>query len=106
MISGMKPESVIVDMAVDSGGNVEGSRLGQEALVHGVRIIGYPSLARRVPVHASQMYASNLYNLIEHYWDREKKELVLDKEDEIVQGCLLTRDGELVNDRLNEAYAS
>ena len=99
-----KPDSVIVDMAVESGGNVEGSRVAQAVLVDGVCIIGYPQLARRVPVHAGQMYAGNLYNLIEQYWNKESKEL--DLEDEIVRGCLLTQGGRLVNERLKEVYES
>ncbi len=104
MVRGMKPDSVIVDMAVESGGNVEGSRVAQAVLVDGVCIIGYPQLARRVPVHAGQMYAGNLYNLIEQYWNKESKEL--DLEDEIVRGCLLTQGGSLVNERLKEVYES
>jgi NAD(P) transhydrogenase subunit alpha len=106
MVKGMKPQSVVVDMAVESGGNVEGSSAGQVTTVDGISIIGYPQLARRVPVHASQMYAANLYNLVEQYWDKENKKLALDFEDEIVKGCLLTREGAVVNERIKEAYAS
>ena len=95
-----------VDMAVESGGNVVGSELGVVVNKSGVKIIGYPQLARRVPQHASQMYASNLYNLIEEYWDKERKQLILDPHDEIVQGCLLTRGGEIINQRVKEAYTS
>ncbi len=104
MLAAMKAGSVIVDMAVESGGNVEGSVLGAETAAGGVRIVGYPSLARRVPAHASQMYAANLASLLEEYWDGETKELVLRLDDEILSACLLTDAGVVVNDRIKEAY--
>src|SRR6185369_1792006 len=69
MVSQMKPGSIIVDMAVESGGNVEGSQLDKEVEVNGVRILGLSNLPGRVAVHASQMYSSNLVNLLETYWD-------------------------------------
>jgi NAD(P) transhydrogenase subunit alpha len=104
MVSAMKPGSVIVDMAVESGGNVEGSVLGSEQEVSGVRIVGYPSLARRVPAHASQVYAANLASLLEEFWDREKNELAARPDDEILSACLLTDGGAVVNARIKEAY--
>ncbi|GAB1484640.1 Re/Si-specific NAD(P)(+) transhydrogenase subunit alpha [Treponema sp.] len=99
-IERMKKGSIIVDMAVESGGNVELSRMDEEVDVNGVTIIGYSNLAGHVADHASQMYANNLANLIEHFWDTESKALKLDLEDEILKGCLLTQDGEIVNERL------
>lgn len=93
MIKGMNPGSVIIDMAVESGGNVEGSKPGEDVVIHGVRVVGTSNLPGEVPAHASQMYASNLYNLIEHFWDKEQKTFKLNREDEIIQGCLLTHDG-------------
>lgn len=104
MVRGMKSESVIVDMAVDSGGNVEGSVPGREVVVDGVRILGYGNLARRVPVHASQMYASNLAAVLEHLWDRSSGTLALRRDDEILAACLLTEGGAVVNDRVKELY--
>ncbi len=98
----MKPGAVVVDLAVETGGNVEGSRLGEEAVIHGVRVLGYGNLPGRVPVHASQMYSANLANLIGSYWDDENKRFVLDREDEIIQGCLVTHEGELVNERIRQ----
>jgi NAD(P) transhydrogenase subunit alpha len=95
----------VVDLAVDSGGNVEGATEG-EMNADGVLVVSYPSLARRVPVHASQMYASNLASFLETYWDRERHTLVLKPEDEILSGCLLTRDGEILNRSLREVYAA
>lgn len=106
MIKGMKPGSVIVDLAVETGGNVEGSRLDEELTVNGVRIIGLGNLPGRVPVHASQMYSNNLANFVEHFWDKEAKTFQLNREDEIIQGCLITHDGEIVNETIKELVAS
>ncbi len=106
MIKGMRPGSLIIDMAVESGGNVEGSEPGREVDINGVRIIGYTNLAGKVPKHASQMYSTNIGNLVEELWDKEAKRLVLDPENEILQGCLITRDGEICNKAIKEAYAS
>ena len=100
MVKGMKPGSIVVDMAAETGGNVEGSKLDQEIDVNGVKVIGFGNLSGRVPVHASQMYASNLGNLIEHFWDKAAKQFRLDREDEILKGCLVTHAGQIVNDTL------
>ena len=94
MIKGMKTGSIIVDMAVESGGNVEGSQLDKEIEIHGVKVIGYGNLASRIPLHASQMYSANISNMLETYWDEENKVLKLDLEDEIIKGCLLTKNKE------------
>lgn len=106
MVASMRPGSVVIDMAVESGGNVEGSKLDQEVEVGGVRIIGFANLAGMVPVHASQMYSSNIGNLVMEFWDKEKKSFELDVEDEIIKGCLITRDGQVWNERLKEIYNS
>ena len=103
IIEQMKPGSVIVDMAVETGGNVEGSKLDEEVTVNGVTILGFGNLPGRVPEHASQMYATNLTNLIEHFWDKEAKTFNLKREDEIIQGCLMTHDGEIVNAAIRKA---
>ncbi len=104
IIAGMQPGSVVVDMAVETGGNVAGSRLDEEVDVNGVTILGYGNLPGRVPEHASQMYSSNLINLIEHFWDKEGKTFVLNQEDEIIQGALLTHDGAIVNELLKKVW--
>ena len=106
MVEGMKPGSIVVDMAVESGGNVECSRIDEEVDVNGVCVLGYSRLASRVPVHASQVYSNNLTSFIEHFWDSENKTLKLDPGDEIVQGCLITRGGEICNTLLKERYGS
>ena len=93
----MKPGTVVVDMAIETGGNVEGAKLDEEVTVHGVILLGFSNLPGRVPEHASQMYASNLTNLLEHFWDKEAKSFPLKREDEIIDGALVTHEGEIVN---------
>lgn len=104
VISRMKSGSVILDMAVETGGNVEGSRAGETVLIDGVFIVGPTNLPGRVAGHASQMYAGNLVNMIEHFWDKETKGFRLDREDDILKGSLITHRGEIVNDHVRQAY--
>lgn len=100
MVSRMKPGSVIVDLAIESGGNVEGAVLGEEVDKDGVRIVGLPCLEGHAPVHASQMYATNLLNFVDEFWDKEAKTFPLDLEDEIIAGALVTHGGKVVNEML------
>ena len=76
---------------------MEASESGKEVERKSVTIIGWPELERRAAVPASQMFSSNLYNFMEHFWDKETKSFKLDRDDEIIQGCLVTHDGEVVN---------
>lgn len=100
MISGMRSGSLIVDLAAEGGGNVEGTVSNQEIVTgNGVRIIGWNALERKVPRHASQMFASNMVNLVEHFWDKDAATFPLRTEDEIIRGCMLTHDGRIVHDR-------
>ena len=99
MVAQMKPGSIIIDMAVESGGNVEGSKVNEEVFTaNGVRIIGLGNLPGKVAVHASQMYSANLHNLIEEYWDKDAKTFKLNTEDEIIKGALITHNGAVVNE--------
>jgi H+-translocating NAD(P) transhydrogenase subunit alpha len=100
MVRGMKPGSVVVDTAVETGGNVECSRLGEEVDVGGVRVLGHPNLAGRVPTHASQMYSNNLGSFVEHFWDKEAKTFRMDLDDEILKGSLVTHAGAVVNETI------
>jgi NAD(P) transhydrogenase subunit alpha len=102
MVSGMKPGSVIVDMAVESGGNVEGSEAGEDIVIDGVTIIGTTNLAGRVSTHASEMYSANLVNFTEHFWDKESNRFNLNRGDEIIAGALLTFEGNVVNALIKE----
>lgn len=98
MLSGMRAGSLVLDMAVESGGNVEGSDASKEFVTEkGVRVIGCASLERRLARDASQMFSSNLTAFIEHFWDAEKKEIRMDSSDAIMGGCLLTQGGGIVH---------
>jgi NAD(P) transhydrogenase subunit alpha len=105
MVESMQPGSVIVDMAVETGGNVEGSVLDQVVDVNGVKIVGQGNLPSEVARNASEMYSNNLFNLIDEFWDSEEKTLNLDPEDEIVQNCVITRDGAVVNETIKNIYS-
>ena len=100
MVEAMQSGSVIVDMAAETGGNVEGSVAGQEVNVNGVTIIGQGNWANFVSRDASQMYSSNLLNMVSEYWDKENKTFVLDRENDIIQGCLITHGGAIVNETI------
>jgi NAD(P) transhydrogenase subunit alpha len=99
MVAAMKAGSVVVDLAVEQGGNVEGSAVNEVVEKNGVLIVGLPNLAAHVPQHASQVYAMNLVGLLEEFWDKNQKAFVLKPEDDIIQGCLLTHAGEIWNSR-------
>jgi NAD(P) transhydrogenase subunit alpha len=97
IVARMKPGAVIVDLAVESGGNVEGSRLDEETSVNGVTIVGLGNLPGRVCANASQMYSANLGSLVEHFWDKESKSFKLNMDDEVLKGCVVTHGGAVVN---------
>lgn len=98
MVRRMKPGSIIVDYAVESGGNVEGSQAGEDVDAGGVLIIGYRNVPGRLATSASQMYANNLYNFVDEFWDKDSKSFTLNRTDEIISGSLVTHGGELVNE--------
>lgn len=100
MIEGMAPGSVIVDMAAETGGNVEGSVPNEVVTINGVTVIGKGNLAGEVARDASQMYSSNLFNLVEDNWDEEQKQLIVDFEDDILPGCIITHGGEITNETI------
>ena len=97
MVEGMSPGSVIVDMAAETGGNVEGSVPDEVVDVNGVTIVGTANLANLAPRDATQMYASNMFNLVEDTWDEEGKQFVLDLENDILPGCVITHGGAVVH---------
>ena len=98
MIAGMAPGSVIIDMAVETGGNVEGSEVDKIVEIEGVKVVGLGNLPGRVAITASQMYSSNLGNFIDHFWNKEAKKFNLNLEDEIIQGALITHSGALFSE--------
>ncbi len=97
MIDAMKPGSVVVDLAIETGGNVEGAVLGKIINKNGVKIIGLANMPARVAMNASQMYANNLTNLLDEFWNKEKKEFELKLDDDIIKGCLITHGGAIVH---------
>ena len=103
MVKSMHPGSVIVDMAAETGGNVEGSKPGEDVDIDGVTVIGAKNMAALSKVHASQMYSANLASLLEHFWDEEAKEFKLNTEDEIMDGCLIIHNGEIRSEMINKA---
>jgi NAD(P) transhydrogenase subunit alpha len=96
----MRPGSVIVDLAAEAGGNVEGCVAGETVQRHGVTIIGAVQLARTLAADASALFARNLANFLTAFWDEEKSAAVLPDDDEIVAAIRLTRDGKVVHERL------
>ena len=102
-IASMRPGSVIVDLAAEAGGNVEGTVSGENVVRHGVTIIGATNLARSLASDASALFARNLYNFLSAFWDQEQGRLVLPDDDEIVKAIRLTQGGKIVNERLSAA---
>ena len=96
MVRDMRPGAVIVDLAAETGGNCELTRPGETVIENGVSIIGPLNLPSSMPTHASQMYARNMLNFINHIV--KDGEIVIDAEDEITKGCLITHDGEIVHE--------
>lgn len=103
MVAGMRPGSVVVDLAASTGGNVEGSRPDEVVEIDGVKIIGFTNLPGEVARDASHMYANNLWNLIEHAWDADRETIRLDLDDEVIGSCLLTHAGEVRDERVRKA---
>ena len=104
MVRGMKPGSVLVDLASETGGNVHGTVVDQEVNVNGVTIIGLGNLPGRVANDASLMYSNNVGSLLTHFWNKEDGTFTLDRDDEIIQGCLLTHEGAVLNEMVNKAW--
>ena len=105
MIEDMKPGSVIVDMAVGTGGNVEGSIPNENLDLNGITIVGNTNLPGEVAMHASQVYSANIFNLIDEFWDKKNSILEITIEDEILSGCLVTHKGEFINSIVKERYS-
>ena len=102
MVSAMSQGSVIVDMAVGTGGNVEGSVPNENIDLNGVKIVGNTNLPGELPYHSSQVYSSNVFNLIEEFWNEEEKKLNIDIRDEILSMCLVSHEKEYINQTIKE----
>jgi NAD(P) transhydrogenase subunit alpha len=105
MVRRMLPGSVIVDMAAETGGNVEGSAAGEVVEIDGITIIGSGNWSGQVCRDASNMYSNNLFNLVSEYWDSERKSFQVDLNDDILSGCVITHAGEVVNETIRKHYA-
>lgn len=103
MIEQMKPGSIIVDLAVESGGNVAGVLPNEETIKEGVRLIGYRNMPGMVAINASKMFSENLHNIINEYWDIECKSFVINLEDDILRACVITHAGSIVNKTIKES---
>ena len=103
MVTSMSPGSVIVDLAVERGGNCPLSKLGKIVIANGVKIVGYDNVPGRLPANASELYARNLYNFVEAFFDREGKKAVFDRNDEIIQGVQLTHKSSIVHSGFAQA---
>src|SRR3989440_5016623 len=97
MVASMKPGSVIIDLAVERGGNVEGVKAGEVVDADGVKIVGYLNVAGRLPASASGLYAKNLYNFLDILVDKKAKALAVNWDDDIVKATALTKDGAVVH---------
>ncbi len=99
-IATMRPGSVIVDLAVEQGGNVEGAVAGEVVVKHGVKIVGHRNVPSRLAADTSALFSRNLFNFLSAFWDKEAGRPVLPDDDEITQAIRLTKDGKVVNARL------
>jgi len=97
MIDAMKPGSVVVDLAIETGGNVEGAVYGKVIEKKGVKIIGLANMPAKVALNASHMYSNNLFNLLDEFWNKEKKIFELKLEDDIIKSCLITHGGAVIH---------
>jgi H+-translocating NAD(P) transhydrogenase subunit alpha len=99
-IASMKPGSVIFDLAVAQGGNVEGSKPDEVVVKHGVKIIGYANTPAHLAADTSALFSRNLFNFLSAFWDKDAGRPVLPDDDEITAAIRLTKDGKVVNERL------
>jgi H+-translocating NAD(P) transhydrogenase subunit alpha len=97
MVRSMKPGSVLVDLAVERGGNIEGVQAGKVVDLNGVKIIGFTNVAGRVAASASSLYARNLFSFIETLVDKTTKALAVNWDDELVKATALTRNGAIIH---------
>ena len=100
MVESMRPGAVLVDLAVESGGNVEGSEVGKVVEIGGVKIVGHANLPARLAPATSALYARNLLNFVDLLIDKDSGELVINEDDELVKGALITKDGKVVHPAL------
>lgn len=104
MVRAMRPGSVVVDLAIEMGGNVECAEFDKVVEMNGVRVFGYANMPSRAAIPASEMYSNNIGSLVEHLWNKERNGIVIDPADELVRGCLITHAGDVVNETIKKHY--
>ncbi|CAI8333533.1 MAG: NAD(P) transhydrogenase subunit alpha part 1 [Opitutia bacterium UBA7350] len=104
MLSGMRAGAVVVDLAAETGGNVEGTMPGEVTTTDGgVKVVGTRCLEGMVARDASEMFAANLFALVEHFYEADSASLALDREDEILEGCLMVRQGKIIHEQFKSS---
>jgi NAD(P) transhydrogenase subunit alpha len=106
MLESMHPGAVLVDLAVDSGGNIEGSTLGKVVDIGGVKIVGHANMPARLAPATSALYARNLLNFVDLLIDKDSGELTINENDDLVKGALITKDGKVVHPALTRSQAA
>jgi NAD(P) transhydrogenase subunit alpha len=106
MVESMRPGSVVVDLAVESGGNVEGSEVGKVVDLNGVKIVGHANMPARLAPATSALYARNLLNFVDLLIDPDTKQLVINESDDLIKGALITKDGQVVHPALQRNQAA
>jgi NAD(P) transhydrogenase subunit alpha len=104
MVRQMKPGSIVVDTAVESGGNVEGVKQDEVLDLEGVKVVGFSNLPSRAATNASEMLSNNFAAFIEHSWDQQKRTFPLDLRSEVLRRCVITHRGEICNETIRSAY--
>jgi NAD(P) transhydrogenase subunit alpha len=100
MVESMRPGAVLVDLAVESGGNVEGSKVGEVVETGGIKIVGHGNVASRLAPATSALYARNLLNFVDLLIDKDGKGLAIHEDDDLIKGALITRGGKIVHPAL------
>jgi H+-translocating NAD(P) transhydrogenase subunit alpha len=106
MLESMRPGAVVVDLAVESGGNVEGSEIGKVVEIGGIKVVGHANLPGRLAPATSSLYARNLLNFVDLLIDKDSGELVINEDDDLVKGALITKDGKVVHPALTRSQAA
>ena len=106
MLESMHPGAVLVDLAVESGGNVEGSEVGKVVEIGGVKVVGHANLPGRLAPATSSLYARNLLNFVDLLIDKDSGALVINEDDDLVKGALITKDGKVVHPALTRSQAA
>ena len=97
MVASMRPGSVLIDLAVERGGNVEGAKLGEVVEVNGVKIVGHNNMPGRLAASSSALYSKNLLTFLETMIDKKEKKLAINWDDDLIKGTALTRDGAVIH---------